>query len=87
MNKWTNHDTKFILRSIAISCFAIFIWSLFYTYQINENYLSISLSHKDAKEEAIQYLKSRGWDISGYTYAINHSTTSNDWGHNASYWL
>ena len=87
MKKWNKHNTKFILRSVAISSFAIFIWSLFYTYQINENYLNISLTHEEAKEEAIQYLKSRGWDISGYTYAISHSKTSGDWGHNASYWF
>ena len=85
MKKWNKHDTKFILRSVAISSFAIFIWSLFYTYQINENYLNISLTHEEAKEEAIQYLKSRGWDISGYTYAINYTKEGGSWGHNTSY--
>ena len=52
MKKWNKHDTKFILQSLAISCFAIFTWVQFHSYQINENYLDISLNHKEAKEEA-----------------------------------
>ena len=86
MKKWNKYDTKFILQSLAISCFAIFTWVQFHSYQINENYLDISLNHKEAKEEAIQYFKSRGWDISGYTYTSNFSKGPGDWGYNGSWW-
>ncbi len=86
MKKWNKYDTKFILQSIAISCAAIFVWVQFHSYQINKNYLDISLNHEEAKEEAIKYLKSRGWDISGYTYANNFSKSPGDWGYNPSWW-
>ena len=69
MKKWNKSDTQFILKSLAISGFAIFLWSLFYQYQINENYLNISLNEKEAKQKARQYFSSRGWDVSGYTYS------------------
>jgi len=87
VKKWNKYDTKFILQSLAISCFAIFTWVQFHSYQINENYLDISLNHKEAKEEAIQYLKSRGWDISGYTYAIKFNKIYGNWGYNPSWWF
>lgn len=86
MNKWNKNDTKFILRSLAISCAAIFVWVQFHSYQINENYLDISLNYDKAKEEAIQYFKSRGWDVSGYTFANNFSKCNSDWGYNSSWW-
>ena len=53
MKRWNQYDTKFILQSFAISCAAIFVWVQFHSYQINENYLDISLNHEQAKEEAI----------------------------------
>ena len=69
MTKWNKKDTSFILKSLAISGLAILIWSFFYPYQINENYLNISLNEKEAKQKARQYFSSRGWDVSGYTYS------------------
>ena len=76
MKKWNKSDTSFILRSLAISGIAIFLWSLFYQYQINENYLNISLNEKGAKQKAQQYFSSRGWDISGYTYSSVYNDIS-----------
>ena len=69
MTKWNKKDTSFILKSLAISGLAILIWSFFYPYQINENYLNISLNEKEAKQKARQYFSSRGWDVSSYTYS------------------
>ena len=87
MKKWNKYDTKFILQSLALSFVAIIVWGQFHSYQINENYLDISLNHEEAKEEAIQYLKSRGWDISGYTYAIKFNKIHGNWGYNPSWWF
>ena len=86
MKTWNKNDTKFILRSLAISCAAIFVWVQFHSYQINENYLDISLNYDKAKEEAIQYFKSRGWDVSGYTFANKFTKGNGDWGYNPSWW-
>ena len=82
MNKWTKYDTRFILRSLSISVFAILIWSYFSSYQINNNYLHIDLNDKEAKQKALQYIGSRGWDISGYTFACKYSQ---EWG-GLGYW-
>jgi hypothetical protein len=65
MKKWTKYDTQFIIRSLAISAIAILIWSYFYSGQINKNYLNISLNEHEAKQKSVQYLGSRGWDITG----------------------
>ena len=72
MTKWNKSDATFILKSLAISGFALLVWSFFYPYQINENYLKISLSEKEAKQKALQYFSSRGWDISGYIYSSSY---------------
>ena len=69
MTKWNKSDATFILKSLAISGFALLVWSFFYPYQINENYLNISLNEKEAKQKARQYFSSRGWDVSSYTYS------------------
>ena len=42
----------FILKSLAISVIAIFVWSLFNEYQINENYFNIPLTEQEAKQKA-----------------------------------
>ena len=80
MKKWNKYDTQFILRALAISGIALMIWTFFYSAQINEDYLHISLSEKEAKQKAQQYFGSRGWDISGYTYSCRYN-----WGINKYY--
>ena len=80
MKKWNKYDTSFILKSLAISGIAILIWSFFYSSQINENYLHVELNAKEAKQKALQYIGSRGWDISGYTYSCKYSQQY-DWGY------
>ena len=82
MTKWNKNDMKFILKSLAISAFAIFVWSLFHKYQINENYFNISLTEQEAKQKAERFMSSRGWDISNHKYASQFSQGSNDWGVN-----
>ena len=72
MTKWNKKDTSFILKSLAISGLAILIWSFFYPYQINEDYLDVSLNEKEAKQKALHYISSRGWDISGHTYSCRY---------------
>ena len=72
MKKWNKYDTSFILKSLAISGIAILIWSYFYSGQINKNYLNISLTEEQAKQKAVQYFGSRGWDITGYTYSCKY---------------
>ena len=66
MNK---SDTNFIVKSITASIIAILLWLYFDSYVINENYFNISLNEKEAKQKALNYIASRGWDITGYTYA------------------
>ena len=83
MKKWNKYDTRFILKSIAISGIAILIWSFFYSSQINENYLHVELNAKEAKQKALQYIDSRGWDISGYTYSCKYSQQYQFW----AYWM
>ena len=73
MKKWTKYDTQFIIRSLAISAIAILIWSYFYSGQINKNYLNISLNEHEAKQKSVQYLGSRGWDITGYKYSCKYT--------------
>jgi len=73
---------KFILKSLAISAFAIFVWSLFHKYQINENYFNISLTEQEAKQKAERFMASRGWNISNYKYASHFAQGSDDWGIN-----
>ena len=80
MKKWNKSDTKFILKSLAISGVAILIWFLFVKYQINENYLTISLNEKEAKQKALQYFSSRAWDISGHTYSVAYRGNVNQSG-------
>ena len=79
MKKWNKQDTEFILKSLAISGFAILIWFYFYPNQINENYLNILLNEKEAKQKALQYIDSRGWDISGYTYSSSYGVNNNNY--------
>ena len=71
-------DTKTFIQIFN----ANFIWSFFYQYQINENYLKIFLTEQDAKEKAEKYMASRGWDISGYTYASQYAQSNGNWGIN-----
>ena len=73
MKKWNKYDTSFILKSLAISVIAIVIWAYFYSGQINNNYLNISLNEEEAKQKAVQYLGSRGWDITGYKYSCKYT--------------
>ena len=89
MNKWNKTDTLFVLKSLAAMALALFIWSFFHQYQINENYLKMSLNEQEAKQKALQYIGSRGWDVSGYTYASNYIQTANDWwqGWNMNYFV
>ena len=82
MKKWNKYDTSFILKSLAISGIAILIWSFFYSSQINENYLHVELNDKEAKQKALQYIGSRGWDVSGYTYSCKYSQEHVGW----AYW-
>ena len=60
MNKWNKTDTLFVLKAFAGTALAVFIWSFFYQYQINENYLKVSLNEQEAKQKALQYIGSRG---------------------------
>ena len=83
MTKWDKYDTSFILKSLAISSIALLIWSYFYSSQINENYLNVKLNDKEAKQKALQYIGSRGWDISGYTFSCKYSK---EWTGNWAYW-
>ena len=79
MKKWNKYDTQFIIRSLAISAIAILIWSYFYSGQINKNYLNIPLNEQEAKQKAVQYLGSRGWDITGYKYSCKYSKGWVNW--------
>ena len=72
----------FILKSLAVSALAIFVWSLFNEYQINENYYNIPLTEQEAKQKAERFMSSRGWDISNHKYASQFSQGSDDWGVN-----
>ena len=78
MKNLNKFNTGFILRSFAVSVLALFIWSFFYQNQINEGYTNISLSEKEAKQKALQYIGSRGWDISGFTYSCSYLAASWD---------
>jgi len=69
MKKWNKYDTNFIVKSIAASILAIILWLSFDSYIINENYYDISLNEEGAKHRALNYIASRGWDITDYTYA------------------
>ena len=80
MTKWNKSDTSFILKSLGLSGLAILIWSFFYPYQINEDYLDVSLNEKEAKQRALHYISSRGWDISGHTYSCRYDQSiGNSW--------
>ena len=83
MIKWNKYDSRFIVKSILISGFALLIWSFFIQFQINENYLDFPINEKEAKQKALQYIGSRGWDVSGYTYAsdYSHSSWKTSWNH------
>ena len=74
MTQGNKFDMKFILKSLAISAIALFVWSLFSQYQINENYLKIFLTEKEAQQKAEKFMASRGWDISNYKYASHFSS-------------
>ncbi len=82
MTKWNKNDIGFILKSLAVSALAIFVWSLFNEYQINENYYNIPLTEKEAKQKAERFMSSRGWDISNHKYASQFSQGSDNWGVN-----
>ena len=79
MTKWNKSDTTFIFKSLILSGFSILIWSFFYPDQINEDYLNISLNEKQAKQKALNYIGSRGWDISGYTYSCRYNQNAERW--------
>ena len=86
--KWNKLDTNFLVYSAVISVIAIVIGLYFYPYQINEDYLHISLNEEAAKYKAEQYINSRGWDISGYTFTCKYSQNHNDqFIHNRNTWL
>ena len=70
--KWNKHDSRFLTYSLAISVISVFICLYFYSFQINENYLHISLNAEEAKQKALQYIDSRGWDISGYKFGSKY---------------
>ena len=76
--RWNKLDTNFLVYSAVISVIAIVIGLYFYPYQINEDYLHISLNEEAAKYKAEQYINSRGWDISGYTFSCKYSQNHND---------
>ena len=76
--KWNKHDSRFLTYSLAISVISVFICLYFYSFQINENYLHISLNAKEAKHKALQYIDSRGWDISGYKFGSKYSQSSDN---------
>ena len=78
MKKINKFNTGFILRSLTISVLALFILSFFYQYQINQDYINVSLSEKEAKQKALQYIGSRGWDISGFIYSCTYLPASWD---------
>ena len=69
MKNWNKSDTNFIVKSITASVIALILWLSFDTYIINENYYDISLNEEGAKHKALNYIASRGWDITDYTYA------------------
>ena len=82
MTKWNKNDIKFILKSFSVSALAIIIWFLFHEYQLNKNYLNISLTEQEAKQKAERYMSSRGWDISNHKYVANFTQGSDQWGIN-----
>ena len=82
MTQGNKFEMKFILKSMAISAIALFVWSLFSQYQINENYLKIFLTEKEAQQKAEKFMASRGWDISNYKYVSHYKQSSSNWGIN-----
>ncbi len=82
MNKWNKADTGFIVKSLFISGISLLVWYFFYPFQINEDYLEVSLNEEEAKSKALQYISSRGWDVTDHTYSIRFSQNENvnwDW--------
>ena len=67
MKNWNKSDTNFIVKSITASVIAIILWLSFDSYIVNENYYDISLNEEGAKHKALNYIASRGWDITDYT--------------------
>ena len=55
------------------------IWSYFYSGQINKNYLNIPINEQEAKQKSVQYLGSRGWDITGFKYSCKYTKTWKQW--------